>query len=324
MLLAMPLSCAASPVDRAAAVRGALGVRRWFRACFAILLLSVAIVVPLGGCAASVHGVVEAERGSDVEPAIDSFTLLLEATDHEALYTLAGGLKPMSTGIWRGSFLVNEPDLDDVRRARASLAPLRNDLWYADVQVFNNIHDGERSAHAFVVHRAALARMIERFESFWSPWGITPCTHPSEIVAVVDRMPKADRWRGYGYLFGYPADAVDFFVEAGLAAEDGREIGGGTDRRFIQIPTYAEDTGRFTYAAPLDHLRTAADEALASEASRILAAYTVRRSRLIDAEDIVVELRRLNRDLEGEAIAAAEVRDARYTEEGADDAVLDR
>ncbi len=276
----------------------------------------------LGGCVASSHSHT-ATPHSAVSAEIDSYSLLLEAADHEALYTLAGGLKPMSTGIWNGSFSVEHPDLGELMAVRASLAPLRNDLWYADVQVFDNIHEGERSMHAFVVHRAALARMIERFESFWSPYGITPCTHPSEIVAVVDRMPKADRWRGYGYLFGYPADAVDFFVEAGLAAEDGREVGGGKDRQFIQIPTFAEDNGRFTYAAPLDHVRTEADEALARTSSSILLSYSAHRGRLHDAEDIVALMRRLNRHFEDAAIAAAAVRDTRYTGGGVEDAVLD-
>lgn len=249
--------------------------------------------------------------------------LLVKALDYEALYTLAGGLKPMSTGIWRGSFTVDEPELSELRSVRAALAPLRNDLWYADVQVFNNIHEGERSVHAFVVHRGALSRMIERFNPFWSPWGITLCTHPSEVVAIVDRMPRADRWRGYGYLFGYPADAVDFFVEAGLAAEDDREIGPGKDRRFIQIPTFAAETGRFTYAVPVDHVPTAADEALAREASRILAAYSERRGRMRDTRAMTTELHRLNSRFESAAIAAAAIRDTHQLREEVTDAVLD-
>lgn len=255
----------------------------------------LAIAVALSGCAADPRGATEADRASGVVSAIDTLALLREAADHEALYTLVGGLKPMSTGIWRGSFTIDDPDLAELRGVRAALSPLRNDIWYADVQVFDNIHDGERSVHAFVVHSVAMARMIERYEAFWSPWGIAPCTHPSEVVAVVDRMPKADRWRGYGYLFGFPADAVDFFVRAGLAAEDGRAIGAGRDRRFIQIPTHAGETGRFTYAVPLDHVPTAGDDALAAEASRILAAYTERTGRMRDTRSMVAELRRLNR-----------------------------
>lgn len=269
------------------------------------LCLVLAPTFILNGCAASPHCAEQAYRSSETLPAINTFALLREATDHEALYTLAGGLKPMSTGIWSAVFTVDEPDLTELRGARAALAPLRNDLWYADVQVFDHIHEGQRSVHAYVVHRRSFARMIDRYELFWGAWGITPCTHPSEVIAVVDRMPRADRWRAYGYLFGYPADAVEFFVQAGLAAEDGREVGPGKDRRFIQIPTYAADTGRYTYAVPLDHIPTRADEDLADQASRILAAYTHRRDRMTTTQATITELRRLNRQFEHADLQAA-------------------
>ena len=243
--------------------------------------------------------------------AVDTLSLVLEAADHEALFTLAGGLKPLSTGFWQGAFEVAAPDLSELRSVRAALAPLRNERWYADVHVFAAVHDGERAAHAFVVHRAALARSIQRFEAFWSPWGSAPDTHPSEVLAVLDRMPKADRWRGFGHLFGFPADAVDFFVAAGLAAAAGAEVGPGKDRRFVQISTFAADTGRFTYAERLDHERSAADDALADAAERILDAYTERRDTLRDATSLIAALAALDRRFEGIAASAAEIRDAR-------------
>ncbi len=263
----------------------------------------------MNGCAISDSQYTDAtltDTSEATQASIDTASLLREAADHEALYTLAGGLKPMSTGIWRGRFRVDEPDLAELRQARAALAPLRNDTWYADVQVFDNIHDGSRSTHAYVVHRAALSRMIERYSGFWSAWGITPETHPAEIVAVVDRMPRADRWRGYGYLFGYPAYAVDFFVKAGLAAEDGGEVGPGKDREFVHIPTYAVSAGRFTYAVPLDHVPLDSDEALSREAARILAAYTNRRDAMQNADRAIRELERLNRRFESSATMAAD------------------
>jgi hypothetical protein len=35
--------------------------------------------------------------------------------------------------------------------------------------------------------------MIDRERDFWSPLGISTCTHPAEIVAVADRLPRAQR-----------------------------------------------------------------------------------------------------------------------------------
>ncbi|MAB28694.1 MAG: hypothetical protein CMJ53_05370, partial [Planctomycetaceae bacterium] len=112
------------------------------------------------------------------------------------------------------------------------------------------------------------------------------------------RMPRADRWRGYGHLYGYPDEAVDFFVEAGLAADDGGEMGPGKDREFMQIPTHVAQTGRFTYAVPLDHVPTTVDRALADRAGRILAAYEERRLEMDDADDMIELLLRLNERFE--------------------------
>lgn len=265
---------------------------RTLAGCIAIGLLL--ILTSLSGCAAARQAIQEPSQEVEATPLLDSFALLREATDHEALYTLAGGLKPMSSGFWRGSFQVEDPDLNELQRVRAALAPLRNDLWYADVQVFHKAHEGERSAHAFVVHRASFAHMIERYAGFWGSWGITPCTHPSEVIAMVDRMPKGDRWRGYGYLYGYPDHAVDFFVETGLSPDPDREVGPGKDREFVHIPTFAAEQGYFTYAVPLAHVTTVADERLAAQAGRMLVAYQQARPRLRNVSSVLMELRRLN------------------------------
>ena len=267
-----------------------------------IVLAWTVSLLTLAGCASKAERAVDAWRPPPGYVAVDRFELVRDAADQESLYTLAGGLKPMSSGIWQGTIDVENPDLTELRDVRRALGHLRNDVWYADVQVFDKADDGERWVQAFVVHREALARMIERLAPFWSPWGITPCTHPAEIVAIVDRMPKADRWRGYGHLFGYPDDAVDFFIEAGLAMDDGHEVGPGKDREFIQIPTHVADSGRFTYAVPLEHVPTPADRALAAGAELILAAYEERRPGMTDVEDTVEVLLRLNDRFEHLAI----------------------
>ncbi|MEL7237809.1 MAG: hypothetical protein AAGK78_03025, partial [Planctomycetota bacterium] len=192
----------------------------------------------------------EADRNLQAE-------LIQNALDGEALYTIASGLKPVSTGIWSGQFLVNNPDLTELRRVRRALATIPADGLYFDVQVFATAYDDERFLEAYVVHREALAKMIDKHADFWSPYGITSQTHPAELLAVVDRMDKLDRFRGYGLLFGYPAHAIDFFVDA--AAEEDR-TGNFIERDFFQIPTFASDTGRFTYAVPKGHLAREEDK----------------------------------------------------------------
>ena len=276
------------------------------------LVLLASLCVALVGCGTAPVRTPAALPVPGSVPAIDPLPLIRNAADQEALYTLAGGLKPMSSGFWQASFEIEHPDFVELEQVRHALGVLRNDTWYADVQVFAKAYDGERSAQAFVVHQNALRRMIERHADFWGPWGITPSTHPAVIVAIVDRMPKAERWRGYGHLFGYPDAAVDFFVEAGHAGADGGEMGPGKDRQFVQIPTHAFETGRFTYAVPLGHTESEADTLLAARAATILSAYRDRRSDLVDTAHMIEALDGLDQRFEAE-----------MQTRGDDDAVLD-
>ncbi len=192
---------------------------------------------------------------------------LWAALDSEALFTIAGGLKPMSGGFWQTWIDVAAPDLAEVRRVRRALSEWRNDELWADVHVFDQVHEGRRAAVAYVLDRAAVADLLDEHRAFFAPYGLVPDTHPAEVVAVVERMPKLDRHRGQGLLFGYPEHAIDFFVRA----ETERAPGGKpSERRFIQIPTFGAATGRFVYAVPADHVEGPADRELAAAAARVL------------------------------------------------------
>ncbi|XVJ60057.1 MAG: hypothetical protein HEQ23_11945 [Tepidisphaera sp.] len=243
-------------------------------------ILATAMVVALalffsGGCATNTARTADRDAPLTTANERDQFReLLLKALDREALYTLVDGLKPLSTGFWHGRVDLAAPDTAEIARVRRALAPLRSATYYADVQTFATVHDGKRHIEAYIVHRDALKAMIEREAAFWSPLGITPCTHPAEVVAVVDRLPKADRWRAYGLLFGYPNYAIDFFVEANERAKaTGGEVGPGKDREFYHIPTASGKDGQFTWAVPLGHIEREEDRAIRLRAAEILAAY---------------------------------------------------
>lgn len=219
--------------------------------------------------------------------------LLATALDREALYTLVGGLKPLSTGFWHGEIAIAGADLAELEAVRRALAPLRDGTYYADVQVFSTAHDGKRALEAYVVHLDSLAAMIEREKGFWSPLGISPSTHPSEIVAVVDRLPRPERWRAYGFLFGYPRYAIDFFVEA-TGREGDFEMGPGKDRDFFHVPTVSAAEGRFTWAVPRGHAECAEDRAIRHAAARILESFQRVAPEVTSTEDPMPLLRKLN------------------------------
>jgi hypothetical protein len=250
-----------------------------------------------------------ARHGAEATPCFDVTSLtaaermladrvLLEAADGEALYTLAGGLKPLSSG--RAIQLRVAPPA--TRAARDSLNALR--------RVAAALHCGEIGAfvHAFtatstardssvqralevvVYHRASVARAVERHAAFFATLAITPAADVREVLAAVENAPRADRWRGYGLLFGYPDEAVDFFVRAGVEGDSTRQL---VPRDFRRIETWrrfaAERDGplvlsTFVYAVPKGSAESSADRALREAAAPIFARYAQERARFITAD----------------------------------------
>jgi hypothetical protein len=260
------------------------------------LAVTVLWASTVGGCVARAS--VETSRDAAVASAACEEryrALVLTALEREAVYTLVGGLKPMSTGFWQDAIELERPDLSEIEQVRRALAPLRDGTCYADIQVFATAHDERRHVEAYVVHLDSFAAMIRRDRAFWSPLGITACTHPAEVVAIVDRLPRTDRWRAYGLLFGYPNYAIDFFVEA---TERARVAEGGAwpgkDRDFLHVPTASAAQGQFTWAVPLAHEERAEDRAILRRAEAILAEYRLLEPRIAEARDPMIEVRRLN------------------------------
>lgn len=213
---------------------------------------------------------------------------VLAAGDREGLYTLDGGLKPVSSDIAQRSFRV-WPSVDDRAAAeldtwrRAARALRCGDIEVA-VQVFLTRYPGRdgdsvRTASVVIGHRAAIARAVRLHEAFFARLGITAHTPLGELLPLVDAAPRADRWRAYGLLFGYPVAAVDFFVAAGLRGDSTQRV---EPREFVRLPTwtkFAPPSGErdslttFVYAVPKGASRTAADSTLQAEATVRYARY---------------------------------------------------
>jgi hypothetical protein len=214
-----------------------------------------------------------------------SEALLLKALDSEALYTIIGGLKPMSSGIASFKFSVDKPDLAQIEEARKLLSVWRcGEELYADVQHFAAIYDDEKTkekirfADAIVFNRPALAGKIGQFPDFFTPYGITPNAHPMEVLTTIEYSRPNIRWRGYGYLFGFPLYAVDFFVTAG---EEEQRTGKFVEREFYSIPVFVAEKRHFVWAVPKGHDEREEDRAIKSRAALILAEYQKRRARYI-------------------------------------------
>lgn len=210
--------------------------------------------------------------------------MLLQALDGEALYTIAGGLKPMSSGFVSSSFKVDAPDLVEAEATRQILA-----AWTCGGEIAAGLHhfaavfQGSRSMEAVVFHRPALRGLLTSHATFFSPFGLSPSSDPMEVVMTVEYAATSQRLRGYGHLFGYPDHAVDFFVQASETQRlEEEKTGKGTlvPRDFLSLSAFRGER-RFVYAVPKGHEPNAADLALKTAADVMYADYAARRARHI-------------------------------------------
>jgi hypothetical protein len=217
--------------------------------------------------------------------------LLLEALDNEALYTLAGGLKPMSSVPRLFQFSVEAPDLAEVDQIRRALQAWRcHGEIRATVHHFHKIHEGKRSAGMVVFHQPRLAEVLAAKSSFFAPFGLSPHADPMEVLTTIEMEEQPIRLRGQGYLFGYPDAAVEWFVAADAHQ---RATGQFVARRFLSFPTHVRQERGVVWAVPEDHQETGQDREFAARAAAILAAYRERRARYVgDGKPGVVALLR--------------------------------
>lgn len=225
--------------------------------------------------------------------------ILLEMSDREGLYTLADGLKPVSSDV-RDVQLRIAPRVDTMAlQALERLRRVSGVLHCGDIGVFVQVFTSTftardssvmRSASLVVYHRAAVRALIRRQSLFFGRLGVTESTDPQSVVAAVENAPRAERWRGYGYLFGYPDEAVDFFVLAGVEGDSTKRLVPRDFRRIDTVQRYPATQGgpavnpSFVYAVPKGAGESDGDRALRLAAAPRYERYLARRAQFIRAD----------------------------------------
>jgi len=220
-----------------------------------------------------------------------ALALLLQALDTEALYSIGGDLKAMSSGFASLEFPTEDGGSDDLTDLETIVATFHcGAALEGAVQVFTQDFEGTSFAEALIFRAPRFPETVDGYPDPFETIGVDGATAPLEVVDAVDAASDSERFRGYGYLFGYPEHAVDFFVEA---AEIEAETGNFVERDFLHIPVYDRPTGAFTYAVPVDHEPNDADDALAAAAQPVLATYAARRAQFVgDGKEGVLALLR--------------------------------
>jgi hypothetical protein len=223
-------------------------------------------------------------------------SLLTLGFENEALYTLIADLKPMSTicdislPLARtdsaGVHAAIDPSqkqahLDKLTRWQTVLDALETaDVGFM-IHPFRQAYDGKRVMQISAYRRSRMRQLIADNQAFFGQWGFVPGSDPELVIHTIEYENAADRWRGYGYLFGYPRYAVDFFVEAGQSQAKTKQF---VKRDFFQIPVASGKAGHFTYAMPKGQKPSEIDSTLYRQASAVLTRYQQLRPRYVQPD----------------------------------------
>ncbi len=203
--------------------------------------------------------------------------ILWDSLDREALFTYAGGLKPVSIGIATTRVSVHQPDnLDELEQLRRILPAFGcPGLFAAELHHSNFVVDGKRYMQAVVFHLPHLRVAIHRHEDLFGSYGITPSANPMEVMLAIQYAREGQTSLLLGNILGYPEDAVDFFY---ASSREQQRTGQFVRRDFLSPPSFV-NLNHFVWVVPQEHKRSAAEGQVFACADTVLAEYKQRRER---------------------------------------------
>jgi len=214
---------------------------------------------------------------------IDS--ILQYGLDHEALYTLLANVKPISdlvdfdffidntnSALSTSSNFLTTGELDNFDRF-LTIQKAVNLIQIPDIKVVMNPfwrNPKILSVQLKVVRISSLDSLLKAKENFFGQFGFVPGSDPYLVVNTIEFSDRYERARGYGYLYGFPDYAVDFFVEDYKNAVSTGKFG---ERNFFRIPDYSNKNNNFAYVYPKNVKPTSVDSALYYRANSVLEQY---------------------------------------------------
>lgn len=224
-------------------------------------------------------------------------SILQQGLDGEALYTLMGDIKPLSSVV---AFSLPIGNADSSMRLDEAVLPIDSLRYLARINQiqqavalidlpdlkfvlvpYRSAYSKNRILQLSVIRVSKLDSLLEAKSQFFGQYGFVPGTDPAVLLTVNEYEKKYERLRGYGYLFGYPDYAVDFFVRAFQQSD---ATGKHVSRKFFHIPTFEREEGNFVYAYPIDYTPGPQDSTLYRRSETVLKEYKLLRSRYIKSD----------------------------------------
>lgn len=230
-------------------------------------------------CYSPHRSIVKSYKALSIEERSLADTFLLKALDREGLYSIMSPIKPMSSV----HFVKFIPDSALTERYKSEVK-----LYQRFAQLFSvgniqfvynpfaRMDSANRNAEIYVLNKKRWNELMIKQQTFFSKWGFNEQVNPATVLAVTEYEKSYNRWRSYGYLFGYPSHAVDFFVEAGKQQDS---TGKFVTRDFFHIPVYVRTNGHFTYAVPKGYQPSIEDSTLYKRSYEVLQRYKLLRNK---------------------------------------------
>ncbi len=235
-------------------------------------------------------------------------SLIKSALENEGLFTITGRLKPISSVRTLGLKIMND-DTTNTKNwtsfdtTSADLKKLQqyqhivNSLHFGDLNFMMNPYDmhlGARRILQITIYRKSLMDSLVRAkQAFYAQFGIAAGSKPELVVSTTEYEERLNRLRSYGYMFGYPDHAVDFFIDAAKSSD---QTGKHVERDFFQIPVYSSNVGHFVYAIPKGTKPRTVDSVIYKKAAVQLANYKKERKKF-ERKDSSVNYYKLLRKL---------------------------
>lgn len=247
--------------------------------------------------------------------------LLLKALDGEALYTIVGGVKPMSSGFQSFRLQTSLP-----RVGQAEAAKEIAELGAKKTEELSDEQKRRLNQAKQAIERGETLEKIEKTRRILDKWRCGDAENFADVQhfarqfegrrffdAVVFSRPrlrqmlieKADFFSRWGVTenshplhvlyaveyeettarnagYGYLFGYPDAAVRFFVEAANEEDLTGRfVERDFYSIPTFARETNGFVYAVPKNYAEKEADKNLRARATRILAAYKKRRAEYV-------------------------------------------
>lgn len=271
-----------------------------------LLLCSLGLVF-IAACSTPRFTAKKAYKNLSSEDKALADTLIMKALDNEGLYTVIGQLKSMSSvsGLQlsiaqKDSSIKGAPKVSDINSS--DLEKLKkyqrvvNALQFGDLKFiispFRISQSGQRNIQINLYRKSLVDSLINANLSFYAQFGFVKGTQAEILINTTEYESKYDRFRSYGYLFGYPEHAVSFFVDAAISND---KTGVFVKRNFFQIPVHTNLKGHFVYALPLDSKPGPIDSALYKRADHSLKLYRRYRQKYMRPDSTVKAFSLLNK-----------------------------